>query len=194
MWRLLVLVLSGLLLYGLADGQPLTRFNPKAGFSVFKYQDELDLRDRMSHPAFNVGFDVSIREGNWIFTPGFYYQRIGIHPERLSLGKLFSNRRNLHYAHMPVSAGRIFKLGKIIEVMPFVGADLQFFLSIDKNSSNITNPDLKSFQAGGHLGGQVRLADHFTVDLAYVFSLMPSFKSREKSIFRGYTFTFGYLF
>lgn len=194
MWRFFVLFLAGIFLCGVAAGQPLTRFNPKAGFSVFKYQDELDIMDGFSHPAFHAGFDVTIRERDWVFAPGFYYQRIGLHPERLGLGKLFSNRRNLHYAQMPFSFGRIFRIGGLAEVMPYAGADLLFFLSVDKNASNLTNPDLKAFQAGGHLGGQVRMADRFTFDMAYKFSFMPSFKTREKSILQGYAITIGYLF
>lgn len=189
-----MLVISGLLLCGIAFGQPLTRLHPKAGFSIFKYQDELDLLDGMSHPGFHIGFDISVREKNWVITPGFYYHRIGILPERLSLDMLFSNRRNLHYAQMPVSFGRLFKAGKLVELVPYLGADLLFFLSIDENSSNIMNPDLRSFQAGGRLGSQIRLAEHFTFDATYQFAFVPSFKNRDDSRMKGYSFAIGYLF
>ncbi len=189
-----MLVILALLRMGDASGQAHTQFQPKAGFSIYQYQDEVDLQDGMSHPGFHIGFDVPIRESNWIITPGFYYHRIGIRPGRLSLRMLFSNRRNLHYAQMPFSFGRLFKAGELVELVPYLGADMLFFLSVDENDLNIANPDLRSFQAGARLGGQVRLAEHFTFDATCQFAFMPSFNNREKSSLSGYSFAFGYLF
>lgn len=193
MWRFFAVGLFCATLSGQLSGQADAQFNPKAGFAIYKYQDEQDPQGGMSHPGFQVGFDAYLRKDRLTFIPGFHYARHGIRPEGFSLGDLFNSRDYLHYVRMPLSAGYLLKVGSIGEVTPLVGLDLNFFLSVDDNDAQISNSDLKSFQAGAHLGTQVRLTDYITLDVRYETSLTPSFKNRSKSKTSGFLFALGFV-
>ena len=190
----MILVLAlGFLVAGNAQTS-VAKFNLKAGFATFKYVDEIDINQGGSHPSQFIGFDIALQTTRGVFMPGFHYYKIGIAPENFSIGEIFKERKYMHYARIPISFGYAFEAGKLLEFMPYGGANANFFITADENNLGLNGDKFHGVQAGLQAGVRVKALNHITLDATYSHSFNPRLKTRDESITRGWIFLVGFVF
>jgi hypothetical protein len=194
MKKLATSIFCFILVIGALNAQSTAKFNLKVGYSVFQIADEDGIFENRSHTTQHAGFDVLIEKNNWLFIPGFHYYRIGLEPEDFKTSELFSKRPYGNFAKMPISFGYHFRQTPVISFSAYGGGSANFFLRVDENDSGLTNDRFKGIHLNAHIGAQILIVNHITVDFLYEHGFMPIYKTRDESKISGFTLSLGFVF
>lgn len=174
--------------------QSTAKLNFKAGYSVFQLADEEGIFENRSHTTQHAGFDVLIEKNNLLFIPGFHYYRIGLEPEDFKTSEIFSKRPYGNYAKMPLSFGYHFRATPVLSFSAYGGGNFNFFLRVDDNDSGLTNDRFRGIHVNAHVGAQILIVNHITLDFLYEHGFMPIYKTRDESKISGFTLSAGFVF
>ena len=116
------------------------------------------------HSGYTIGLQTRLKDGTFVAGPGLKYTRINMFSAEET--EFFSSQESYHFIQVPINIGLEYKVGNILKIRPYIGADATYFYKIDDNSHEINYDYVKDYFFGAHAGMGIDLW-WITLDVIY---------------------------